>query len=307
MKSDILLSIVVPVFNTIKFIEPTLRSLQEILKEREDIEIIIQDAVSTDGTTEVIARYVEQESCFIHYVEKDGGQSYAINRGIRKARGQWVTWLCADDLLLPGFSQILKQLESTEGGVVYGDCVMLLESGEIVPAFGTETHEPGALARKRLILQQPGTCIRRAHWEALQGVDVDLNWVMDYDLFLRLEGMGVAFLRLNEFVAVARIHSEAKTSSGSFRRVLEHWRMFGRAHGRNLQWVSWKPYALYGIEYIIKTLEAGNSCRGIVPSLHKAFWLLGRPQEQQAIQSRLQQQKEGIHLYIQSLQEGMRS
>lgn len=307
MKSDILLSIVVPVFNTIKFIEPTLRSLQEILKEREDIEIIIQDAVSTDGTTEVIARYVEQKSCFIHYVEKDGGQSDAINRGTQKARGQWVTWLCADDLLLPGFSQVLKQLESTAAGVVYGDCVMLLESGEIVPAFGTETHEPGALARKRLILQQPGTCIRRGHWEKLQGVDVDLNWVMDYDLFLRLEGMSVAFLRLDEFVAVARIHSEAKTSSGSFRRVLEHWRMFGRAHYKNLQWVSWKPYALYGIEYIIKTLEAGDSCKSIVSSLHKAFWFLGKPKEQQAIQNRLQHHLKDIQAYINTLQEGMRS
>ena len=84
------LSIVVPVYNGEEFIYETLQSLVA-LSRVVDCEVICQNALSTDGTGKIIDAFCDGRENWYHYNESDSGQSEAINRGISRARGRWVT------------------------------------------------------------------------------------------------------------------------------------------------------------------------------------------------------------------------
>lgn len=281
------LSIVVPVYNGARYLDPCIACL-EALGEELPIEVIVQDACSTDGTTEKIRAVAERHPHWIHVVEKDNGQSDAINRGSARARAPWVTWLCADDILLPDFAAAFREGVGAKADIIYGDVVFIVGEG-VHPAGGTEAHAPGVLARRRLVIQQAGTVVRTDVWRKAGGVALSHNWAMDYDLFLRFESMGCRFHRSRAFVAAAMLHQDAKTSSPSFRRVLEMWSIIGAAHLRNPAYFRVGPYMLYLMEYVIKNMEFGRPPGGhrpLLAGLHRAFWKLARPLEQGDIDAR---------------------
>ncbi|HPN54845.1 MAG TPA: glycosyltransferase [Candidatus Moranbacteria bacterium] len=291
------LSVVVPVFNGKKYIKNTIQSLVRI-SEKIDTEVIFQDALSTDGTSEIIEKCVFQHGNFFHHREKDSGQSDAINRGIKKAKGKWVTWLCADDLFLDKFVDMFNKLNKENNlDIIYGDCVFLKDK-ILVPAVGTETYEKGKLSKKRLFIQQPGTCILKKEWDRHCGLDVGLNWTMDYDLFLRLENSNLEFKRFSDFVSVARIHDEAKTSSGNFLRFIEHAKIFARIHRKKINNFRPTPYAVYFIEYIIKKMEAEKSKSFFLKILHGLFWKMAKPTEKDKITEMFNKQKNEIEKNI---------
>lgn len=118
-------SIITPSYNQGEFIEETINSV--ISQTYENIEYLIIDGASTDSTLKVIAKYSSSISKVIS--EKDAGQSDAINKGIRLATGDLITWLNSDDLLEP---QAIEQAVSTfieypEIDFVYGDVKLIDE------------------------------------------------------------------------------------------------------------------------------------------------------------------------------------
>lgn len=297
------LTIIVPVYNSAKYISATLKSIVDVLVNTHDAEVIIQDSCSTDGSTKIIADFIQDYDFFQHYIEKDTGQSDGINRAACRSSAKWITWLCADDLLLHSFSLVLEKLRTQSDDVIYGDCVMMLENGAIVPAIGTETYHQGSFSKKRMILPQPGTCIKKSFWDKVKGVDVKLNWTMDYDFFLKLETYEARFFRINAFVAAARIYREAKTSSGSFKRLCEHWRILFRAHFRRISNFSFRPYMLYSVEYVIKKMESKN-VGFFISKLHKLFWKIGAPKEKDAIVARFENQRSILEKEISTIDKG---
>jgi glycosyltransferase involved in cell wall biosynthesis len=94
------LSVITPVFNGVRFIECCIRSVIE--QNCAEAEHIIIDGGSTDGTVEVIRRYVEEYAHIRWVSEKDSGQSEAMNKGIRMASGEIISILNADDYYEPG-------------------------------------------------------------------------------------------------------------------------------------------------------------------------------------------------------------
>ena len=92
-----LVSIVTPSFNGAEFLEETIRSV--LAQDYPRIEYLVMDGGSTDGTLKILERYRGR----LQFVsEPDGGAADAINRGFRKAKGEILAWLGADDLYLPG-------------------------------------------------------------------------------------------------------------------------------------------------------------------------------------------------------------
>ena len=267
-----------------------------------NLEIIIQDALSTDTTQEIIEDYIPKFKDIHYHRENDFGQSDAINKGIMKAQGKWVTWLCSDDLLLDGFIDLLRDIEfDKEVSVIYGDCVFLKDN-KLTPAIGTGKYEKGKLLKRGGFIQQPGTCIVKSEWVKVKGLDTKLNWIMDYDLFVRLEEAGCFFRRLDTFVSVARIHDEAKTSSGSFRRFAEYFVLFAGGHKRNLRFFSIKPYTIYFVEYIIKNMESKKRKGLFYNALVAIFWKMVRPREKTEIIERFNSRRKGIQENIDQLE-----
>lgn len=275
------LSIIVPVFNGERYLRWSLQSLADLPSEL-CCEVIIQNGCSTDSTGVIAAEFCHHRAYWHHIVERDDGQSDAINKGMQRAKGRWVTWLCADDLLLPAIAGALVEAELEQSDIVYGD-VFFATSSEVIPAEGTEDHVAGRLAGRRLLIQQPGTCIRRTVWHQAHGVNAALHWSMDYDLLLRLEAQGRRFLRCRKFVALARIHPEAKTSSGSMRRLLELWHVLAKAHFRRPEYTRFRPYLIYGLEYLIKNLESRawppKTNQRVLSLMHRLFWQIAVPME----------------------------
>ncbi len=177
----------------------------------EELEIIIQD-----GTTEY-TEYTENDLRGVRwYREEDSGQSDALNKGFAKARGEWLFWLNADDVLLPGaLKKVLDRINRIEKiDWIAGDTVYLDEKG-IIKEVRTDAKWRRWFGKKLSVWTGgPSAFFRRSLWNRLGGFDTNLKYVMDIDLWTRWAKAGVEFVELNEYVWGFREHDSSLTGSG---------------------------------------------------------------------------------------------
>ena len=119
MQSTPLVSIVTPSYNQAQFLERTILSV--ISQDYPCIEYIVMDGGSTDGSVNILEKYSQKITFWVS--EKDKGQSDAINKGWRMAKGEYCCYLNSDDMLAPSaISKIVSTFEKNpNAGVVYGD------------------------------------------------------------------------------------------------------------------------------------------------------------------------------------------
>ena len=162
----------------------------------DDLEIIVQDAD----------------------VELDAGQSDALNKGFAKARGEWLFWLNADDVLLPGaLKKVLDRINRIDRiNWIAGDTVYLDEKG-IVKDVRTDAKWRSWFGKKLSVWTGgPSAFFRRELWEKRGGFAADLKYAMDIDLWTRWAKAGERFVGLGDYVWGFRMHDESKTGSGRF-------------------------------------------------------------------------------------------
>jgi glycosyltransferase involved in cell wall biosynthesis len=150
-----------------------------------NIEYIIIDGGSTDNSVEIIKKYQDRLSFCVS--EKDNGHSHAINKGFANATGEIFNWLNSDDLLAPSAVSIAVHylMKHNDVGMVYGDRAVIDQTGNIVSLLEVPYFCPKAFEHHLRIPQE--TCfIRRNYWEQVNGVDENLHYCMDYDLFIKL-------------------------------------------------------------------------------------------------------------------------
>ena len=115
---EIELSIIIPVYNTEKYVE---RCLQSILKSDEaGIEIIVVDDGSTDASLEICQKIAVEDSRLQVYSKKNGGVSSARNLGLDKAKGRYVTFCDADDYYEDGaVPRLVTELKSSDNDLLF--------------------------------------------------------------------------------------------------------------------------------------------------------------------------------------------
>lgn len=103
---DDLISIIMPSFNTGKYITETIESV--LAQSYKNWELIIVDDCSSDNTDEIVSTYLSDDR--IHYLknEKNSGAAFSRNIALRKAKGKWIAFLDSDDLWMP--EKLEKQL-----------------------------------------------------------------------------------------------------------------------------------------------------------------------------------------------------
>ena len=201
-----LISIVVPSFNQGEFIEDTLTSI--INQDYPNLEVIVIDGGSTDYTINVLERY----SQFISFVsESDNGQSHAINKGFRIAKGSFVTWLNSDDIY-PDRRAISKIYYAfnihPSVDLIYGNFIEIDANNCVLKIYRRPKYSHNMLLRIGYI-SQPATFFRRRVIDSIL-VREDLNYVMDLEYWLRAHKLKFKFKHTNCLIAAERVHDDAK-------------------------------------------------------------------------------------------------
>lgn len=177
------ISIVTPSFNQAGYIGETMESV--LGQGYPNLEYIVVDGGSTDGSADVIARYSDRLAYWTS--EPDDGQTDALAKGFRRATGGIMGWLCSDDLLEPGslFEVAETFARNPAWQVVYGD-------GLWIDAAGGPLRPQKEIPFNRFVflydynyLPQPSTFWRRGLYERVGGLDPSFDLAMDADLWAR--------------------------------------------------------------------------------------------------------------------------
>lgn len=193
------LSIITVCFNTENTIEKTIKS---ILKQTfTEFEWVVVDGKSTDGTNEIIKKYIpklEQKGIKINYSsERDNGIYDAMNKGAQRATGEYLTYMNADDLYYKNNSieRVITILENTSADIVYGDTCFIKPNGQYIEkAKSIETiiyHLPFC----------PQAAFVKSELQRQIKFDTQFRISADYDFFLRVYLQGNQFQRVEQVVA----------------------------------------------------------------------------------------------------------
>ena len=210
---DILFSIITPSFNSGKYLEETILSV--INQSYKNFEFILIDGGSTDNTMDIILKYKEH---FAYWVsEKDNGQTNAINKGFKKAKGDLITWVCADDLLYPDTLMTVANyiyehnIPTDSIGVIYGQVLNFKDDGYSSISYGGNIHLNTLLHHNPIVLQIASFHSRKIV-DKIGYLDESLTYCMDYDLWIRALQNGNSYY-INKLLGKFRLHHESKTIS----------------------------------------------------------------------------------------------
>ena len=209
------ITVVTPSFNQAAFLETTIRS---VLGQRyPNLEYMIFDGGSTDGSADIIRRYESELAFWIS--ERDGGQSDAINSGFARATGDIFCWINSDDFHLPDtLSRVAALLgpRVTEPLIVTGSCLIFHEGSAKSHVEPSHPHDPARLRRCDPIVQ-PSTFWTAAAWRKVGPLNHDLHFAFDWEWFLRALD-GCTFEQVPDLFSAYRIHAAHKSGGGGDKR-----------------------------------------------------------------------------------------
>jgi glycosyltransferase involved in cell wall biosynthesis len=207
------ISIVTPSYNQAAFIEETIRSV--LLQGYPNLEYIVIDAGSTDGTIEIIKKYARWLEYWVS--EPDKGQSDAINKGMRMATGNILAWLNSDDGLLPAaLTTVAGFLSRRPMSICVGATVEKHEEQTTI-VYKTPSFDEMLYHGRRV--PQPSTFWTADLWSIAGPLREDLHYVMDYDLWLRMFSIASGIRFHAAPLSYMHYHPGQKTQPANLARI----------------------------------------------------------------------------------------
>jgi len=219
-----LLSIVIANYNFGRFLETAIQSvlcqcvpaegLPLRLASGEEFELIIVDGGSSDNSVDIITKYRHRLAWWCS--EKDRGQSHAFNKGFSHAAGAFLTWLNADDLLLPGALDALarKVRRYPKCEWFTGNFYRFRDDGLICEVNWGPHVYPSMLQTRNspIVVFGPTSFFSKRIYERVGKIDESLNFMMDTDLWMKFMAADIMQVRVNHYCWAFRLHAESKTS-----------------------------------------------------------------------------------------------
>jgi GT2 family glycosyltransferase len=238
-------AIVVPNLNQSHFLSTALESLRY---QTAAFNLAVMDGGSTDSFHSVINRYSDMIT-FLRSAP-DRGQTAAIKAGKESVAGDIVAWLNADDYYFPEtLDKVSKCFESrSDIDVVYGDAIHVSTDGLFLSYFPAIQHFDADDLSRTCFICQPACFVRRDAYERVGGLDPNLHYTMDWDLWCRLSKSGAKFHYLRDTLAAVRYYPETKTLSGNLQRYKEIGRI-EKKYGSRLLPRSWANVYLFDLGF----------------------------------------------------------
>jgi glycosyltransferase involved in cell wall biosynthesis len=211
-------SVITPSFNQGQFIEETIRSI--LLQGYPNLEYVIMDGGSTDGSVEIIKKYSPWLSYWIS--QTDNGQSDAINQGLRLASGDFATWINSDDLLAKNaLVEHASRIGFARDTVYVGNCIYIDKTSTVLSLHTGRVQSLEDLVSIKTVwnadghgghIVQPEVLFPRELALSVGGVNADNHFTMDYELWGRLLLVGAKFQYTDIPFGMFRQHSQQKIS-----------------------------------------------------------------------------------------------
>ena len=268
---DIDFTIVTPSYNYGRFISECLESVAS--QDGATFEHLVMDAGSTDETADVVARFPHAS----FFKEPDKGMTDGINKGFRKAQGEWVMWLNADDIMRPGALRAVKEFaeKNPQADVIYGCWNFVDAEGKFLRRMTVFPFNRRMISNHGCYIASTSTYYRRATTIA-EGHLLNINFktVMDGEYYARLSSLGKRFEYLPRVLADFRLHDESISQRNlgkqdidgllAHQRQLAESRAVRRVYGIKL----FKDEMLNGIvEGVL--YHAYRIMKGVLRSLHR--------------------------------------
>jgi len=225
-------SIVTISLNQARFLEHAIQSV--INQDHDDLEYIVVDAGSTDGSREIIKRYKNKIAGVIF--EHDDGPSSGLNKGLFRATGDIFGYLNADDMLMPGtvreVARTFRRLPNAD--VIYGHGFLVDEDGRPLRRLRSAPFNLKRSTFGAATVVQQSTFFRRAPLLSVGGFRKSNRSCWDYELLVDLAVAKRHFQRVDAYWALYRKHGQSITSTPSFDALFRNDldRIFERIVGR---------------------------------------------------------------------------
>jgi len=202
------ISIITPSYNQAEFLERTILSVLD--QNYPNLEYIVIDGGSTDGSVEIIKKYSEHLTYWVS--EPDQGQTDAINKGFKRATGEWIAWQNSDDIYYPNAFRSLAAAiwNRHEIDLVVGNINLIDEDDAILRDICYVTPSYGSLLAEGMVLTNQAAFWRGNVHAQIGFLNDSLQYAFDYEWFLRLT-KGRKGLHADKIRGGYRLHGATKT------------------------------------------------------------------------------------------------
>lgn len=225
------ITVVTVSFNQSQFLAEAMESVLD--QEYENLEYIVVDPGSTDGSREIIARLAGRCSRIV--LDQDLGPADGLNNGFRHATGELYGFLNSDDLLLPGaLNAIAEAARRTQADVLSGHSLVIDASDNVIRKSYSDRYDLRAVAYGACVLMQPSTFFKASVFKNTGGFNVENTSNWDGELFVEMALRGAKFAVLPWFLSGYRLYPGTITSTPASRNLIRQYqlRMFKRIMGR---------------------------------------------------------------------------
>jgi glycosyltransferase involved in cell wall biosynthesis len=272
------ISLVTCSYQQAQFLETTLQSVLD--QAYSNLEYIVVDGNSTDGSVEILQRYEPLLDCCIS--EPDEGQTDALIKGFDRATGDIMGWLCSDDLLLPGALEKVGEFFARNPNVMaaYGDALWIDEFGSLLRPKKEIPFNRFIFLYDHNYIPQPSMFWRRSLYSAVGGLNRNFNLAMDGDLWDRFSRQG-QIAHIPAYLSCMRFYAAQKTRALRPRAEAENAALRLRHAGKVSErfYPVLHPFAKT-MRMAIKALHGGYGAR--VPP-EQLQWLQQTAQMQEAV------------------------